>query len=173
MYCRHCAQNINEKAEYCIHCGCRPLSGLKHCQECGVETTENQEICTKCGVKLLKQNSSNNNSDSINDKVNKLLNGNKPLEENLDFTYLIPYYQDEFKKIHESNETYNSRWNWAAFLLNWIWAFAKGLWVSAVVCLLLCFVTGGILALPLAIYFGIRGNKLYYNLTVKKQQTLF
>ena len=173
MYCRHCGQNINEKAEYCVHCGCKPLSGLKYCQECGVETTENQELCIKCGVKLLKQNSNNKNSEGINDKINNLLNGNKPIEENLDFSYLAPYWQNEFKRIHESKETYNGKWNWCAFFFSWIWAFTKGLWILAIASLVLDFITYGVLWIVLSVYFGIRGNKLYYNLIVKKQQTLF
>lgn len=164
MHCRHCGQDVNEKAEYCIHCGCKPLSGLKFCQECGVETNENQEVCIKCGVKLLKRKSVNNSGNSgAGDKVNNFINGDKSEEENLDFRYLSPYYQGEFTKIYESNESYNGRWNWAAFFFTWMWALAS---------LVVVFFTGGILAIPLWFYFAIRGNKIYYNLTVKKQQTV-
>ena len=158
MHCRHCGQDINEKAEYCVHCGCRPLSGIKFCQECGIETNENQEVCIKCGVKLLKQ------------KANI---ANKVEQENLDFSYLDRYWQDEFTKINESEESYNGKWNWPAFFFSWIWAFVKGCWVLGLVGLIASIASSGILAIPLGIYCGIRGNKIHYNKHVKNQQTAF
>jgi hypothetical protein len=43
-------------------------------------------------------------------------------------------------------------WNWGAFCLSWIWAFAHGIWVWGVLALVLPF--------PVAIYLGMSGNEL-------------
>src|ERR1700723_2192283 len=42
-----------------------------------------------------------------------------------DLSDLPPYYQEEFKKILESGETYKGKLNWAAFLFGLLWAMTK------------------------------------------------
>lgn len=174
MYCRHCGENINEKAEYCVHCGCNPRAGLKHCQECGIGTSDVQEICTSCGVRLLKENSiSSKGAKDLNERFNAFVNGDKPVNENLNLSYLSPYYQAEFTKIHESKEVYSGKWNWAAFFFGTLWAIAKGLWLSVIVTIILNVITAGFASILIVFYYGFRGNKLCYNKHVKNQQTLF
>lgn len=90
------------------------------------------------------------------------------------FEYLKPYYQEEFKKIEESNETYKGKWNWCAFFFSWIWGFTKGLWGLSLATLGIIIVTSGMrvpyLGLALAIAWGIRGNYCYYNLQKNNSQ---
>src|SRR5438477_13873 len=98
-------------------------------------------------------------------------------------TGLSEYWQTEFKKIYNSNESYKGKWNWWAFLFTGIWCILKGCWVYAI----LFFVTDAILnysievkpGVHLTIYFvtlvwmpvmGWRGNWIYYNVKIKKKQ---
>jgi len=55
-----------------------------------------------------------------------------------------------------------SKWNWGAFLLSWIWAFGHGLAMWGVIALVVSFIpgVGGVAALGIAIYLGIKGNEL-------------
>lgn len=52
MYCRNCANQVNDKAVACPKCGVDPKKEKKFCSSCGEPTNENQVICTKCGVSL-------------------------------------------------------------------------------------------------------------------------
>jgi hypothetical protein len=88
----------------------------------------------------------------------------------VDFRGLTPYYQEEFRKIHESNESYKGKWNWAAFLFGAIWALTKGLWTSALTALIVTVVTGGLGGIVYWFVFGTRGNYIYYTNHVKKKQ---
>ena len=90
----------------------------------------------------------------------------------MDYSDLSPYYQQQFSKIEESNEFYKGKFNWAAFLLGFIWAFSKGLWLSAVVSLIVSIVTAGIGGLVYWFIFGFRGNYMYYCLYTRGQQRI-
>ena len=85
-----------------------------------------------------------------------------------------PYYQEEFKKINDSNNTYNGKWNWPAFFFSWIWGLTKGLWVAALINIGLTIVLSYLkitwASLAISIFWGIRGNYLYHNLVVNKKQ---
>jgi len=45
-------------------------------------------------------------------------------------SYVPLYYQEEFAKIRDSNETCTGRFNWEAFLFAPIWVLTKGLWLA-------------------------------------------
>ncbi len=165
MYCRNCGKEINDKAEYCTGCGCRPLSNTKYCQECGSETNEKQEICIKCGVRLVKLSSIPTGS---NNGFTKIIQGDGTL--NLDFSHLDPYYQAEFTKIYESNESYKGHWNWCSFLFGAIWSLTKGVWVSPLAAVVASTFTYGIAGVIYCFVNGARGNYIYYNAYVKKKQ---
>lgn len=154
MYCRNCGASVDRKAEVCVSCGVRPLNGKDFCQECGAKTNANQEICIKCGVKLAR---------FAPDRE----------EINPDFRGLSQYYQLEFSKIYESNDRYTGKWNWAAFFFGAFWAFTKGLWAIALIALVLSIVSYGTLGPVIWIYFGIRGNYIYYNRYAKGKQLSF
>lgn len=83
---------------------------------------------------------------------------------------LDPYYQEEFKKIHESGEAYRGKWNWSAFFFGPIWALTKGAWVSALTALVVTFLTGGLGGIVYWFVFGARGNYIHYSLHTKKKQ---
>jgi len=88
----------------------------------------------------------------------------------LNLVGLSPYYQQEFKKIWDSQESYKGKWNWAAFFFEGIWALTKGAWLSAVVSLGVCLITGGFAGFVYCFVFGMRGNYIYYTLHVKNKQ---
>jgi len=94
-----------------------------------------------------------------------------------------PYYQEEFRKIHESNETYKGKWNWWAFFFTGFWALFKGCWVL----FLLIFLTGSVISFKFpisdnvylgfglgsliwALIMGWRGTWFYYVLKIKGKQ---
>jgi TM2 domain-containing membrane protein YozV/RNA polymerase subunit RPABC4/transcription elongation factor Spt4 len=52
MYCRNCAESVNEKAIACPKCGVPPMAGINFCHHCGKPTQPNQVMCTQCGVGL-------------------------------------------------------------------------------------------------------------------------
>ncbi|MBU3189965.1 DUF2628 domain-containing protein [Clostridium bowmanii] len=89
-------------------------------------------------------------------------------------TAKLDVYQEEFRKIGESNETYKGKWNWSAFFFSWICGFTKGLWglslASLAVNILLTSMDVTWIGLGLSIYWGIRGNYCYYNLEKNKTQ---
>jgi hypothetical protein len=83
---------------------------------------------------------------------------------------LSSYYQDEFRKIHESGEVYKGKWNWAAFCFGGIWALTKGVWLSVLICFVVSIVTGGIGGVVYWIIFAARGNYMYYCAQTKGKQ---
>lgn len=157
MFCRNCGKDVLEKAEICPSCGVRPLAEKKYCQECGVETKSNQEICVKCGIRLKTMQAVTEMGSPIN----------------TNFSALPPYYQQEFKKIMDSNGSYTGKWNWAAFLFSPLWGLSKGLWLSAVVWLGSTVFTAGVGALIYCFVYGFRGNNMYFNKIVKDKQAMF
>jgi TM2 domain-containing membrane protein YozV len=52
MYCRNCANEIDDKAVVCVKCGVRPNDGNAWCQACGKETQPGAVICVHCGTSL-------------------------------------------------------------------------------------------------------------------------
>ncbi len=64
--------------------------------------------------------------------------------------------------VTSSTDPFLEKWNWGAFLLSWIWAFGHGLTLWGVLGLVVGFVpgVGGLVALGIAIYLGLKGNQL-------------
>jgi len=122
-----------------------------NCQTCGKDINEKAEICDYCYV--------------IVNPPTKTESPTAP-----DFSALPQYYQDEFKKIYDSNETYKGKWNWSAFCLGPIWAFPKGVWLSSIINIVASFLTSGIAGLIYGFIFASRGNFMYYSAYVKKKQ---
>jgi len=89
------------------------------------------------------------------------------------FAGLPPYYQREFSQIYNSNEKYKGRFNWAAFLFGPLWALSKGLVLNAVIAIVLCIISGGVLGIPVCLVYGSRGNYFYYSLFVNNKQLAF
>jgi len=54
MFCRNCANEVDEKAVACTKCGVPPLKGTRYCSNCGKETLEAAIMCVNCGVSLKK-----------------------------------------------------------------------------------------------------------------------
>lgn len=86
------------------------------------------------------------------------------------FIGLSEYYVKEFEKIHESSETYKGKFNWTAFFFGPFWSLIKGLWLAAVVWLIVGIVTAGIGMVVYWVIFGFRGNYILYNYLVKGKQ---
>lgn len=85
------------------------------------------------------------------------------------------YYQNEFKKIIESNETYKGKWNWWAFLFSWIWLFTKGAWAYALIIISVNVLTFNskiylLLNVFWAVVMGLRGTWIAYHTQVKGKQ---
>lgn len=89
---------------------------------------------------------------------------------NIDFSALKPYYQERFGRILRSNERDSGGWNCCAFLFSSFWALSKGLWLSALLTFLLTLFVRGYFLILTGIFYGFRGNYLYYCKYVKNQQ---
>jgi hypothetical protein len=149
---------------------------MAFCSSCGQKLDDSVKFCPSCGNRIdsaeqfniNEQISSNQQSGNTNygERINVL-------NENYDFSRLSPYYQTEFSKIRDSNETYKGKWNWAAFIFGALWALTKGLWLSAVIAIAVSLMTGGTLSPVFWILFGIRGNYIYYNSVAKNKQLPF
>ena len=85
------------------------------------------------------------------------------------------YYVSEFTQIMQSREQYQGKWNWAAFFFGWLWAFTKGMatlgFVGLIAALILCAMSYGLLGIVVAVYFGWRGNYIYYKYLVKNDSS--
>lgn len=132
-----------------------------YCKNCGNQIADNISFCPNCGtnqstIKLEANITSNNNENTINE-IDSILG-------------LDDYYVDEFKEIYKSKEIYKGKFNWMAFIFGFIWALIKGLYLSAVVSIVIGIFSGGVGFLIYAIIFGIRGNYIYYNNAVKNKQ---
>lgn len=53
MFCRHCGNQVEEKAVACLKCGVDPRNGAAFCQGCGKPTVPAAIVCTSCGVALV------------------------------------------------------------------------------------------------------------------------
>ena len=54
MYCRNCANQMDEHAAVCVKCGVKAGDGNRYCPNCGAETVPGAAVCVKCGVALSK-----------------------------------------------------------------------------------------------------------------------
>ncbi len=96
----------------------------------------------------------------------------------IDLSSYDNYYQEEFKKIIASGETYKGKWNWFAFGFGVIWLFTKGAWGWGLLILgigiFISFVFPAFpdryFALPLGIVCGKMGTWIYYNVKIKNNQ---
>ncbi len=168
MYCRICGSPVNERSEFCIKCGCRPLNGNSYCQECGSETTEHQEMCVKCGCKL-KVLSKKPANFLDNFSIDESYSGTVDPR----FSGLSHYYQAEFQRIMDSNESYKGKFNIWAFLFAGIWALTKGCWLVALVVFIISLFTYGIGGVVYWFILGFRGTYIYYQHYVNKKQCIF
>lgn len=119
---------------------------LIKCKECGREVSDQAKSCPNCGAPLTLQTG---------------------------FTDVAAYYQDEFVKITESNETYKGKWNWWAFIFGAFLALSKGLWLSALLCFIVGIVTSGIGFVVYWFIYGSRGTYMYYAQHTKGKQLPF
>jgi len=145
----------------------------KKCPSCGATVDSNMAVCKYCGEPLAVQ------QQPVQMQTENNYSGNAYAEnaqsDNM-FAYLKPYYQNQFKKIRDSNEIYKGKWNWCAFFFSWLWAFTKGLWGMALAAIGISVIISAIapdlayFSFLISIFFGIRGNYFYYNLTKNKSQ---
>lgn len=177
MYCRVCGKPVRENAYACPGCGCRPLDGADFCPECGANTNPRQVVCLRCGASLTG-NASRASGNSYNDSpfsraANTINNGvdfGQGNYSNYNFSGLSPYWQSEFSKIAQSNETYKGGFNVCAFLFGPLWAFTKGCWLAGIIAIVAGLLTAGVVAVIYWFIFGFRGNYMYYSSFVKNKQ---
>jgi len=96
----------------------------------------------------------------------------------VDMLGIPTYYQEEFRAIYTSKETYQGEWNWYGFWFGIIWAMTKGLWFSVVISLVAAVILGAatcgagslLVGIIYQFIYGYRGNYLYYYAHVKNKQ---
>jgi hypothetical protein len=113
---------------------------LVPCRECGQSVSTEASTCPHCGCSLPASSPASvpptQSAGPQPPAPPALPSGNDPA--------LLPHVRG---------------WNWGAFFLPWIWAFAHGSALLAVLALLGWF-AGGIVGLAIAIYLGVKGNEL-------------
>ena len=133
------------------------------CEYCENQIPNNSTKCPSCGAAVTQQTS--NAYQSVSTKG--------VFTEEDAFRARIghykPYYQTIFTKMFNSKGTDNGGWNWWAFLFGWIWGFSKGIMVPSIIMLVVTIITSGTGAFVGWIYFGIRGNKLYYEKCINQK----
>lgn len=154
--CRSCRAVLPTDAEFCGACGTQnPTSPFVSCFGCGTEVPVNQGFCNRCGARngfaqaptpqpAYTPGPSTSNSAYVPS-----------------FSHLSGYYQDEFERMQE-DPRYEGKWNWAAFFFGALWAITKGLWGPVLLCLIISIPFGGLPAILFWVYFGARGNSMYY-----------
>lgn len=155
------------------------------CPLCGGSVEENAKECQYCGASLLTDESGQQAKEKAGEKA-----GEKEPESKQEdpgqrdsyasddpkhpYSYLPPYYQEEFEKMDESRGAYKGKWNWAAFLFSWIWGFTKGLWTLSLIALFISLLLNRMgwdeFGLALMLLWGVRGNYFYYQLVRYKRQ---
>ncbi len=110
------------------------------CSKCGKELPADAKFCPSCGSEIIAKEEK---------PAAAAPSAAKPAES---VTPVLAPIEDPFLK----------KWNWGAFLLNWIWAFGHGLAIWGVIGLLAWFVPliGHLAVLGIAIYLGVRGSEL-------------
>jgi hypothetical protein len=96
----------------------------------------------------------------------------------IDLSGLSSYWVGEFTKIHESKEIYKGKWNSWPFLFGFFWLIWKGAWLYGSIYIILSLIVvrieneffGIVAALVLGLYFGFKGNWIYYNVKIKNRQ---
>lgn len=148
------------------------------CSNCGSEIKAGNKFCSQCGAEMSGSSAGNESCESATiafcgtkyESTGSNSNGAYYTNSNNSFLHLKLYYQEEFSKIQDSNETYKGKWNWAAFLFGFFWLLSKGLWLTAIIGIILSLSTRGLLGIVAVIFIGFRGNYLYYNLVTKNRQ---
>jgi len=144
MFCKNCGDEVKEGQMVCLNCGFGPTKNNNFCHHCGADSVEGQIVCIKCGFEIKPS--------SVHDiYINEVK-----------YELMKPYYQIEFRKIEETNEIYNGKFNWSAFLFSWMWCFTKGLTKQAFTVVVISIVTMGIGLIVMSVYLGANGTKLYY-----------
>ena len=147
---------------------------MAQCPSCGAGVDIVPGRCRKCGTSVAAPAApafavSGSGAAAAPAPAPAVVRGSAPPS----FAGLSSYYQREFSKIYNSNETYKGAFNWAAFLFGPFWALSKGLMASGLIALALVFISGGVLGLPIAVLYGVRGNYFYYSLFVNGKQLAF
>lgn len=154
-FCKSCGSKVNDKAEICMTCGINPLNGHNYCQNCGAPTKAEQEICTSCGVRVsgVRINSRARGRESFGSTMGSFSYGS-----------YSEYYQNEFSAIERSNEEYQGKFNWLAFLFTPIWLLTKGMWQLVLIVSVIYFfpLVGVLVALVFCFLIGRKANYLYY-----------
>jgi len=133
------------------------------CEYCDNPVPNELTKCPSCGAAVTQQTSSLNPSGS----AKAVFSEEEAFRAKIG--HFKPYYQNEFAKMFNSKGIDNGGWNWWGFLFSWAWGFSKGLIVPSIIMAVLTFSTLGAGAMIGAIYFGIRGNKLYYEKAINQK----
>lgn len=52
MYCKNCANQLEEQAAVCVRCGAPKGAGAAYCPNCAAPTPPGAAVCTNCGIAL-------------------------------------------------------------------------------------------------------------------------
>lgn len=59
MFCRNCANQLDDAAAVCVRCGAPRGQGVSFCPNCAAPTAPGAAVCVNCGVQLGQPGQSN------------------------------------------------------------------------------------------------------------------
>jgi TM2 domain-containing membrane protein YozV len=54
MFCKNCANQLDDAAVVCVRCGAPRGQGAAFCQNCAAPTAPGAAVCTNCGAPLMQ-----------------------------------------------------------------------------------------------------------------------
>ena len=54
MFCKNCANQLDDVAVVCVRCGAPRGQGIAYCQNCAAPTPQGAVVCTTCGAALVQ-----------------------------------------------------------------------------------------------------------------------
>ena len=147
---------------------------MPYCKNCGGSINQTDKFCSACGA---ENNTQNTGPEGHAAEGSSYYGGQSapgsPLQSNPYQKPLPKYYQQEFEMIRQSSENYKGKFNVAAFFGGALWAFYRGLYLPAVIAIVISFFTAGVGGVIYWFLFGARGNWMLYNLYRKNRHLPF
>lgn len=127
---------------------------LIKCPQCGSMISTKAAVCPKCGYAANGSMQNHGGSNQPYYPSQQSMQHNYPPEPSVVYGPPVPSQEKEL-----------SKWNWGAFLLNWIWGLGNGVYWPIVIIItsFIPYYIGAIAHLGICIYLGVKGNHLAWN----------
>lgn len=131
------------------------------CGKCGASNSPGLAACAYCGAAFATA------------AAVSAPTGAEPASGRRDWSGEKPYYQVAFAEFDKTvGDTWQVKWNWAAFFFSWIWYLARGMPAKGLILLGVSIVLSfGLAWWVVSIYTGLYGTWDLYQMKAKGKQT--